>query len=56
VVPLMLPVPMFGARATDLAVMGEDPAGLLYLLGALSVLAAGLAPLASAAAIRLGLD
>jgi heme exporter protein B len=56
VVPLMLPVPMFGARATDLAVAGEDPTGLLYLLGALSVLATGLAPLASAAAIRLGID
>lgn len=56
VLPLMLPVLMFGARATDIAASGADPAGLLYLLGALLFLALSLAPLAAAAAIRITLD
>jgi heme exporter protein B len=56
VLPLMLPVLMFGARATDVAASGDDPAGLLYLLGAFLFLALALAPLAAAAAIRVTLD
>jgi heme exporter protein B len=56
VLPLMLPVLMFGARATDVAANGGDPAGLLYLLGALLFLAASLTPVAAAAAIRITLD
>ncbi len=56
VLPLMLPVLMFGARATDVAANGGDPAGLLYLLGALLFLAASLTPIAAAAAIRITLD
>ncbi len=56
VLPLMLPILMFGARATDVAANGSDPAGLLYLLGALLFLAVSLAPIAAAAAIRITLD
>ncbi len=56
VLPLMLPVLMFGARATDLAGSGEDISGPIYLLGALLLLALSLLPLVSAAAIRISLD
>jgi heme exporter protein B len=56
VLPLMLPILMFGARATDLAANGGDPVGLLYLMGALLFLGLSLAPIAAAAAIRITLD
>lgn len=56
VLPLMLPVLVFGARATDIAATGGDPLGALYLLGALLFLALSLAPIAAAAAIRIALD
>jgi len=56
VVPLMLPVLMFGARATALAAAGEDISGPLYLLGAFLALSITVVPLASAAAIRISLD
>lgn len=56
VLPLMLPVLMFGARATDLAGAGEQIAGPVYLLGALLLLALSLLPFAAAAAIRISLD
>lgn len=56
VVPLMLPVLIFGARATDLAAVGGDPAGVFYLLGAMFFLSLSLAPIAAAAAIRITLD
>jgi heme exporter protein B len=54
--PLMLPVLMIGARAVDIAAAGDDPAGLLYLLAALLMLAVSLAPLGAAAAMRVTLD
>jgi len=56
VIPLMLPVLMYGARATDLAARGEIIDGPLYLLSAFLVLSLTLVPLASAAAIRISLD
>jgi heme exporter protein B len=56
VAPLMLPVLMLGARATDLALAGEDPTGPLYLLGALLMLAVSLVPFMAAAAIRVSAD
>jgi len=56
VVPLMLPVLIMGSRATDLAAQGQEITGILYLLGALLVLALTLAPLAVAVAIRISLD
>jgi heme exporter protein B len=56
VLPLTLPILMFGARATDVAAAGDDPAGLLFLMGAMLFLSLSLAPLAAAAAIRITLD
>lgn len=56
VLPLMLPVLMFGSRATALAGAGEDITGPLYLLAAMLVLAITIVPLTSAAAIRISID
>lgn len=56
VAPLMLPVLMLGARATDLALTGEDVTGPLYLLAALLVLAISLVPVVAAGAIRISAD
>jgi heme exporter protein B len=56
VLPLMLPVLIFGARATDLAANGADPAGPVFLLGAMLALSASLAPFGAAAAMRITVD
>jgi heme exporter protein B len=56
VLPLAVPVLIFGARATALAIAGEPLAAPLYLLAALAVLGATLAPWALAAAVRIGLE
>jgi heme exporter protein B len=54
--PLSMPVLIFGARATELAIRGTGFAPPLYLLGALAVLGVTLAPLAAAAAVRISLE
>ena len=54
--PLAVPVLVFGARATELVIVGESPTAALYLLASLVVLAITLAPLAAAAAVRIGLE
>jgi heme exporter protein B len=54
--PLSLPVLIFGARATQLAVHGASLLAPLELLGALAVLGITLAPLAAAAAVRISLE
>ena len=54
--PLAMPVLIFGAQATDLAVRGADYAAPLYLLAAMVVLGVTLAPLATAAAVRISLE
>jgi heme exporter protein B len=56
VLPLAVPVLIFGARATELAIAGEPVAAPLYLLGAMAVLTVTLAPWAVAAAVRIGLE
>jgi len=56
VLPLAVPVLIFGARAVALAIAQEPLTGPLYLLGAVAVLAATLAPLAAAAAVRISLE
>jgi heme exporter protein B len=56
VLPLAVPVLIFGARATALAIAGEGLSAPLYLLGAIVVLAATLVPWALAAAVRIGLE
>jgi heme exporter protein B len=54
--PLSLPVLIFGARATELAIHGTPFGAPLELLGALAVLGITLAPLAAAAAVRISLE
>ncbi len=54
--PLSLPVLIFGARATQLAIVGGPLLPPLELLAALAVLGVTLAPLAAAAAVRISLE
>src|SRR5690625_3547001 len=53
VLPLYLPTLIFGARAMERALMALDPAPVLALLAAVSLLAAALSPFAAAAALRM---
>lgn len=54
--PLAIPVLIFGARASQLAILGEDLTAPLYLLAAVAVFGITLAPLAAAAAVRISLE
>ncbi|HJP03831.1 MAG: heme exporter protein CcmB [Chromatiales bacterium] len=54
--PLTIPVLIFGARAADMAASGESIVGPLYMLGGISMLALTLTPFATAAAVRVSLD
>ena len=54
--PLTVPILIFGADATELAISGADFSAPMYLLGAIAVLGVTLAPLAAAAAVRIGLE
>ena len=54
--PLAVPVLIFGAQATDLAIRGASFAAPLYLLSAMAVLGVTLAPLAASAAVRISLE
>jgi heme exporter protein B len=54
--PLAMPILIFGAQATDLAVRGASYAAPLYLLAAIAVMGVTLAPLAAAAAVRISLE
>jgi heme exporter protein B len=54
--PLDIPVLIFGARATELAIRGEAYGAPLELLAAVAVLGLTLAPLAAAAAVRINLE
>jgi len=54
--PLDIPVLIFGARCTELAIDGEAYGVPLQLLAALAVLGLTLAPLAAAAAVRINLE
>jgi heme exporter protein B len=56
ILPLLSPLLIFGARATDLAAHGEATVGPLYLLASLAVLAVSLGPIAIAGALRVGLE
>ena len=56
VLPLAMPLLIFGARAVGLAVDGLSPAGPLELLAAIFFLTLSLGPLAMAAAIRIGVE
>ena len=56
VLPLAMPVLIFGARATDLAMRGDDAGAALGLLAAMLIHAVTLAPLAVAMAVRISLE
>lgn len=56
VLPLYVPVLIFGANAIDTAMTGLSVAGQLYIMAAFLMLAVSLAPLAIAAALRMGLS
>jgi heme exporter protein B len=56
VLPLEMPVLIFGARAVDLAMQGESIGGPLNLLAAMLLLFVSLGPLAMAAAMRISVE
>jgi heme exporter protein B len=56
VLPLYVPVLIFGASVVLAAEAGLPTAGHFYALGAMAVLALSLAPLATSAALRISLN
>lgn len=56
VLPLYVPTLIFGVGAVDAAVVGADPLPHLALLGAVSLVSMLIAPVATAAALRLALE
>jgi len=56
VLPLYVPVLIFGANAVAASAAGLPVSGQLYMLGALLALAVSLAPVATAAALRISID
>jgi heme exporter protein B len=56
VLPLAMPLLIFGASATDRAINGESAAGPMYLLGALCILTTTFAPFAASAALKITLE
>ncbi|MHA1568386.1 MAG: heme exporter protein CcmB, partial [Alphaproteobacteria bacterium] len=56
VLPLYIPVLIFGAGAVEANVSGLGEAGHLYMLGAILLLALVAAPLATAAALRISAE
>jgi heme exporter protein B len=56
VLPLAMPLLVFGAAATDRAITATSAAGPLYFLAALCVLTCTLAPFAATAALRITLE
>jgi heme exporter protein B len=56
ILPLAVPILIFGSRATELAIRGESYLAPMELLGAIVVLTFTLAPLAAAAAVRISLE
>jgi heme exporter protein B len=56
VLPLAMPLLIFGAAATDRAISQISPAGALYFLASLCVFTCTLAPFAATAALRITLE
>jgi heme exporter protein B len=56
VLPLAMPLLIFGAGATDRAISGVSPTGALYFLAALCVFTCTLAPFAATVALRISLE
>ena len=56
ILPLYIPVLIFGVGAVGAALIGKDGSSALMLLGAMSLASLVLAPVASAAALKLALE
>jgi heme exporter protein B len=56
VLPLQVPVLIFGAYAVNAAMRGDPTSGPMYFLGAMLLLALALGPMAMAAAIRISVE
>jgi heme exporter protein B len=56
VLPLAMPLLIFGAGATDRAISGTSAVGALYFLAALCVFTCTLAPFAATTALRITLE
>jgi heme exporter protein B len=56
VLPLAMPALIFGARAVDMAVMGDESRGPLLLLGAMCILSVTLGPFATSAALKVSME
>lgn len=56
ILPLYIPVLIFGAGAVDASVIGVSPQANLYLLGALLAISIIFAPWATSAALRISLE
>jgi heme exporter protein B len=56
ILPLYIPVLIFGAGAVDASIMGTSPLPHLYLLAALLVLTVVFSPWATAAALRISME
>jgi len=56
VLPLAMPLLIFGAGATDRAISGVSPVGALYFLASLCVFTCTLAPFAATVALRISLE
>ena len=56
VLPLYIPVLIFGAGAVEASITGMGAEGHLSLMGAIMVMALLLAPWASAAALRISVE
>ena len=56
ILPLAVPLLIFGARAVAVAASGDDPTGPLLLVAALAVASASLLPAATAAALRITVE
>ncbi len=56
VLPLIVPMLIIGARATELAAAGADTGGAIGMMGAITALAFCLTPFATAAAVQVSLE
>lgn len=56
ILPLYIPVLIFGAGAVDASILGIDPSANMYLLGALLIVSLIFAPWATSAALRISLE
>jgi len=56
ILPLYIPILIFGVSSIDAAIFGGNPAPSLLILGAITLASIGLAPFAAAAALRTALE